>query len=53
MQLYPVAKILDAIVEAGRVMLENGAETYRVEDTLYRIAKSYNLKYIKHAAYFD
>ncbi|GAA0363636.1 threonine/serine exporter family protein [Alkalibacterium iburiense] len=46
MQLYPVAKILDAIVEAGRVMLENGAETYRVEDTLYRIAKSYNLKYI-------
>lgn len=46
MQQYPVAKILDACVEAGRVMLENGAETYRVEDTLYRIAKSYHLKYI-------
>lgn len=46
MQKYPVADILDICVEAGRVMLENGAETYRVEDTLYRIAKSYNLIYI-------
>ncbi|GAB2319318.1 threonine/serine exporter family protein [Alkalibacterium sp. s-m-22] len=46
MQKYPVADILDVCVEAGRVMLENGAETYRVEDTLYRIAKSYNLVYI-------
>ncbi|GEK91979.1 threonine/serine exporter family protein [Alkalibacterium kapii] len=41
MQKYPVARIVDICVEAGRVMLENGAETYRVEDTLYRIAKSY------------
>lgn len=46
MHKYPVADILDVCVEAGRVMLENGAETYRVEDTLYRIAKSYNLVYI-------
>lgn len=46
MQHYPVARILDVCVEAGRVMLENGAETYRVEDTLYRIAKSYDLKYV-------
>ncbi|WP_423190141.1 threonine/serine exporter family protein [Alkalibacterium sp. f15] len=46
MQQYPVSAILDVCVEAGRVMLENGAETYRVEDTLYRIAKSYHLKNI-------
>ncbi|WP_256864624.1 threonine/serine exporter family protein [Marinilactibacillus piezotolerans] len=46
MENYPVADILDVCVEAGRVMLENGAETYRVEDTLYRIAKSYGLTYI-------
>ncbi|MFC6464027.1 threonine/serine exporter family protein [Marinilactibacillus sp. GCM10026970] len=46
MESYPVADILDVCVEAGQVMLENGAETYRVEDTLYRIAKSYDLVYI-------
>lgn len=46
MQKYPVADILDICIEAGRVMLENGAETYRVEDTVYRIAKSYHLIYI-------
>lgn len=45
-QQYTVAKIVDICVEAGRVMLENGAETYRVEDTLYRIAKSYRLENI-------
>lgn len=46
MQAYPVADILDVCVEAGRTMLENGAETYRVEDTVYRIAKSYQLSYV-------
>lgn len=43
---YAVPDILDVCVEAGRMMLENGAETYRVEDTVYRIAKSYRLKYV-------
>lgn len=43
---YAVADILDVCVEAGRTMLENGAETYRVEDTVYRIAKNYELKYV-------
>jgi len=46
MQQYPVADIMDICVEAGRVMLENGAEPYRVEGTLYRIAKSYHLENI-------
>jgi uncharacterized membrane protein YjjP (DUF1212 family) len=46
MQEYAVADILDVCVEAGRIMLENGAETYRVEDTVYRIAKSYHLPYV-------
>lgn len=43
---YAVPDILDLCVEAGKIMLENGAETYRVEDTVYRIAKSYQLKYV-------
>ncbi|WP_027108074.1 threonine/serine exporter family protein [Lacticigenium naphthae] len=43
---FQVADILDVCIAAGRVMLANGAETYRVEDTLQRIAKSYNLHYV-------
>lgn len=31
---------------AGEIMLKNGAETYRVEDTIIRICNSRNLKYI-------
>ena len=29
--------LLDTAVAAGELMLENGAETYRVEDTMHRI----------------
>lgn len=29
---------------AGKIMLESGAETYRVEDTMVRIASSYGIK---------
>ena len=29
--------LLDTAVTAGELMLENGAETYRVEDTMHRI----------------
>ncbi|WP_010233504.1 threonine/serine exporter family protein [Clostridium arbusti] len=33
-------KILDLAAEAGKIMLENGAETYRVEETMIRISKA-------------
>lgn len=38
------SKILDVCTGIGRLMLENGAETYRVEDTVYRVATNYGLQ---------
>lgn len=38
-----VKKILEIAILAGRTMLENGAETYRVEDTITRICNSRGL----------
>ncbi|OMP66484.1 threonine/serine exporter family protein [Domibacillus epiphyticus] len=35
--------IMDVSLLAGKIMLENGAETYRVEDTMVRIALSYGI----------
>jgi len=37
-------KVLDVCSGIGRLMLENGAETYRVEDTVYRIAVNYGMQ---------
>lgn len=36
-------QVLDIAVYAGQIMLENGAETYRVEETIERICKSRGL----------
>ncbi|MCG3400074.1 threonine/serine exporter family protein [Staphylococcus massiliensis] len=36
-------KVIDLVLIAGRVLLESGAETYRVEDTMGRIASNYGL----------
>ncbi len=36
-------EILNICTEAGRIMLENGAEVFRVEDTLIRIAGYYGI----------
>ncbi|MDN6161778.1 MAG: threonine/serine exporter family protein [Atopostipes sp.] len=38
------SKILDVCTGIGRLMLENGAETYRVEDTIYRVAVNYGMQ---------
>lgn len=38
------AKVLDVCTGIGRLMLENGAETYRVEDTVYRVAVNYGMQ---------
>lgn len=37
------SKVLDVCTGIGRLMLENGAETYRVEDTVYRVAVNYGM----------
>lgn len=36
-------KIIDVCLLAGKIMLQNGAETYRVEDTMTRIAASFGI----------
>ena len=36
-------RILDLAAEAGKIMLENGAETYRVEETMIRISKAFGI----------
>ncbi|WP_166245506.1 threonine/serine exporter family protein [Paenibacillus turpanensis] len=36
-----VNDIIEVSVLAGKIMLENGAETYRVEDTMERISRSF------------
>ena len=36
-------EVLLAALEAGKLLLENGAEIFRVEDTIYRICKHFGL----------
>lgn len=43
-------RLLSMAILAGKIMLENGAETYRVEDTVSRICKSRS--FITHAEPF-
>lgn len=38
------SKVLDVCSGIGRLMLENGAETYRVEDTVTRVAVNYGMQ---------
>lgn len=43
-----VKKLLILAIRAGSIMLENGAETYRVEDTIMRMCKSRKkIKYVE------
>lgn len=37
-------QVLEIALSAGQMLLGNGAETYRVEETIERICKSYNLE---------
>lgn len=39
----PTIDIIELCLLAGKLMLQNGAETYRVEDTMTRIAASYGI----------
>ncbi|WP_445488993.1 threonine/serine exporter family protein [Niallia sp. 03133] len=38
-------EIIEVCLLAGKIMLRNGAETYRVEDTMTRIANAYGVEY--------
>lgn len=37
-------EILDFVTDIGKILLENGAETYRVEDTISRLLKALNIE---------
>ena len=41
METYDSKEVLDFASEAGRILLENGAEISRVEETMERIASHY------------
>jgi uncharacterized membrane protein YjjP (DUF1212 family) len=38
---HPPAQVLETVGLAAQIILENGAETYRVEDTVCRLCRSY------------
>lgn len=40
---YQTNEIIEVCLLAGKIMLQSGAETYRVEDTMTRIATSYGI----------
>lgn len=37
-------KVLEIALSAGKILVDNGAESYRVEETVERICKSYNFE---------
>lgn len=39
-----IYKVIHVATEAGKIMLENGGETYRVEETIVRICNAYHIK---------
>lgn len=39
-----INRVIHLSAEAGKIILENGGETYRVEETINRICKAYGLK---------
>lgn len=41
---YPLSDVLNTALKAGKVMLENGAEVFRVEDTMKRITRSFGIE---------
>ncbi|WZL71522.1 threonine/serine exporter family protein [Clostridiaceae bacterium 35-E11] len=46
--MHPTKKnILALALYAGEIMLKNGAETYRVEDTIIRICQAYNINRVE------
>ena len=44
MQKTNLKEVMEISLLAGKIMLENGAETYRVEDTMNRIARAFGVE---------
>ncbi len=42
--MYATSLVMETCLRAGEIMLKNGAETYRVEDTIGRIARACDVK---------
>lgn len=47
MKQVNLKRLLVLALYAGEIMLKNGAETYRVEDTIIRLCKSRNFTYVE------
>ncbi|NLC44323.1 MAG: threonine/serine exporter family protein [Clostridiales bacterium] len=41
---YPIGEIIDIACRAGKIVLENGGETYRVEDTMLYFCKAFGIE---------
>lgn len=41
-----VKKVVDLAMEAGRILLKNGAEIFRVEETITRICNRFHVEYV-------
>ena len=41
-----VKKVVDLAMEAGRILLKNGAEIFRVDETIIRICKRFHVEYV-------
>lgn len=41
-----VKKVVDMAIEAGRILLKNGAEIFRVEETITRICKRFHVDHV-------
>ena len=39
-------KVVDLALEAGRILLKNGAEIFRVDETMTRICKRFHVEYV-------
>ena len=48
--MIPQQEILLLAMKAGQIQLENGAEIFRVEDTIMHICRSYGLHSDQHGA---
>ncbi|MDI9418642.1 MAG: threonine/serine exporter family protein [Firmicutes bacterium] len=43
MERHQMGEIIDLACQAGRIILENGGETYRVEDTMQYVCKAFGI----------
>ena len=50
MENTPDASCMDALQLAGRIIMENGGETYRVEETITRMGQAFGLREVESFA---